>query len=184
MSSSVEYEKDKAIAKVEELFESIVESLSKKKPICISLKIKQKLQIQTGSAKPTFTIQSYSFPGADPEEAWMFSMKFQLRSWSWVNFESWRINQTAVLFRILGLIHEALTSGVIVSKRYVHTTALTLLNLKLLISTAATSTTKTPRSSNPKPLSTNTSISSLILLAWIEQPWTSWVLTPLFPSPT
>ncbi len=113
MSSPPASDKDHVIGTVEQVFESIVANLLQEQPISISLKYKQKPQHPLNSTKPAFNIQSHSFPGNSPREAWRFSQYISTK----IKLPSTEYRQTAVLFRILGLIHEALISGNIVSKR-------------------------------------------------------------------
>lgn len=98
MAKSRASARSSAIAQIEAVFEDIATSLNDHEPISIPLKRKPKSpaatsQLEDGNAhKLTYLI---SFPGKTPEEARRFT----------------------VLIRILELVHEALISNTIQSKR-------------------------------------------------------------------
>ncbi|KAH0542284.1 hypothetical protein FGG08_003311 [Glutinoglossum americanum] len=95
--------RDWIIAKVESVFESIVDSiLEDQKKLTITLRSRgrvtdQGLDHESRSIRPAsrHRKREVSFPGGTPKEAWKFT----------------------VLVRILQLIHEALISGVVTTKR-------------------------------------------------------------------
>lgn len=62
-----------AIAKIENVLEEIITSLSKEEPLSINLKYKQKRNTLRESPSITYSVRSHTFPGATPQEAWRFS---------------------------------------------------------------------------------------------------------------
>lgn len=96
------------ITKLEVMFQSIVDALLQKQDeISISILAKRH------SGPPRKII--VKFPGSNSQESWRFGMAN--RSDGHVGEMRWLTKPIAVLFRILGLVHEALTSNSIVSKR-------------------------------------------------------------------
>lgn len=74
MSSPGSQDND-VLAKVEDVFEKIIDSLCREEPIAISLKYKPKPQRSASqeNANTDIKIRSHAFPGATPQEAWRFS---------------------------------------------------------------------------------------------------------------
>ncbi|KAI6249189.1 hypothetical protein HI914_02552 [Erysiphe necator] len=92
------------IAKIEQIFESIVDCILEGKAMMIHLKIRENsklknkpLQISTSSSSSTNEekTRKVCFPSRNPSEAWKFT----------------------VLLRILELCHEALVTGIVITKR-------------------------------------------------------------------
>ncbi len=105
------------ITKIEKVFESITDGLlHNNDELSISVKIKQSYaasgSLDGNSVEPTTETRKVNFPGRTANEAWRFSMACI------IGIRNLLTRSTAVLFRILELIHEALISNVIVSKRY------------------------------------------------------------------
>lgn len=131
MASSHRFAGVEVIAKIESIFENIADSLlNEENPyvplndIFISLRHKKytKPNDDTSSpcdAEPSEYFTKVSFPARGrPKEAWRFSMTCHHRK---VAMARALIASSAVLIRILDLMHEALCDKVIVSKRCLST---------------------------------------------------------------
>ena len=62
-----------AIARIEDVLEEIITSLSKEEPLSINLKYKQKQITLRESPGIMYSVRSHTFPGATSQEAWRFS---------------------------------------------------------------------------------------------------------------
>ena len=173
MASSPGVANDEVIAKVEKVFENIVDNLCQEEPISIVLKYNQSSSSLSGNPEQPSNFRSHSFPGSTPQEAWRFSRPSSYRL---IIFKL--MGTLAVLFRILGLIHEALASNTVISKRSVANLVPVLLAQDSPLSSGI-STTRTPLFSKTKPSSIDMLMSSPTHLGYSGQLSTSLVMCPL-----
>ena len=130
MASSHQPANAQVIAKIEAVFENIADSLlDEENPsvpvndIFIPLRYKKHASHDATTSSlidtvPSDDITKVFFPARGrPKKAWRFSTNFHCRDQAMA-----LIGITAVVIRILDLIHEALCDNVVVSKRYVSTT--------------------------------------------------------------
>ena len=105
------------VAKIEAIFASFIDDAITSTPLCIPMAIRSvsstaSITTLPHKRQPPIHIGSIKFPGATPEEAWRFSTRFSA---------SFHLPITdvkaAVVARILELIHEALISNTIMTKR-------------------------------------------------------------------
>ncbi|KAH8805768.1 Spo11/DNA topoisomerase VI subunit A [Xylogone sp. PMI_703] len=83
-----------AISKIEDIFESIADSINDgKRPLAIHLKSRPR---GTREVSDVINARKINFPSKSPQEAWRFT----------------------VLLRILELSHEALVTGIVITKRF------------------------------------------------------------------
>lgn len=142
------------IAQIEAVFEDIANSLLRQDEISIPLRYKPRRSAADSQPKDGTTpkLTYISFPGKTPEEARRFT----------------------ILARILELVHEALISDTIVSKRFRETFVFgygtRILDAYIFVETF---TTKTLNCSSRKPLSINISTYWHTLLDCSELPLTS-----------
>lgn len=129
MTSSHQPANAQVIAKIEAIFENIADSLfDEENPsvpvndIFIPLRNKKHAKPNDTASSlfdnvPSDDFRNVFFPAKGrPKKAWRFSTTYRYR-----NHAMALIGITAVIIRILDLIHEALCDNFIVSKRYVST---------------------------------------------------------------
>jgi hypothetical protein len=102
------------IAEIERLMEQQVDVLLDPLagPMILSLKTRSKKteNSRTLTAQPSFATRLYRFPGRSRMEAWRFSAYIPSRS-------TFTDISLAVVFRLLIMIHEALVSDAVFTKR-------------------------------------------------------------------
>lgn len=128
------------IAKIEKIVEAILDALRAKQPISIPIRMKTPLSSTVVSSDCPHFRQwrelTVSFPGKTNDESRRFGKKTHCsKHWREGLLDGGAVNEkvdmifvAVVLYRILGLIHEALTTGVVISKRYYDFEVLSALN--------------------------------------------------------
>ncbi|KAK3616608.1 endodeoxyribonuclease [Elasticomyces elasticus] len=104
------------LEKITAVFEQIAEEMVEREPeITITLNVRPRIAPQTiisDAARFEVKVRHICFPGKTAEEAWRFSKRA-----STSNRHVQRLIWAAVVLRILELMHEALRTGVTISKR-------------------------------------------------------------------
>ncbi|KAK5733773.1 Signal recognition particle [Elasticomyces elasticus] len=105
------------LEKITAVFEQIAEEMVEREPeIAITLNVRPRIAPQTitsdATASPDVKVRRICFPGKTAEEAWRFSKRACT-----LDKSVQRLTWTAIVLRILELMHEALRTGVTISKR-------------------------------------------------------------------
>ena len=121
------------VSKIEEYIRLIADGLQRKVEISIPLRVRKQTAGSAPAGKEEGMLETLvKFPGRNAQEAWRFGRP------SYLDVVLTADSNTAVLVRILDLLHEALTNNVVVSKRcissylWVITLALVSLMLRLM----------------------------------------------------
>lgn len=105
--------KDSVIEQVESVFDNIANSLNNGFTLSIMIRAKPSSMMNSRGRIRKTALRAISFPGKTPKEAWRFSISLTYNCLSDLTN-----SLAAVLIRILEIIHEALSKGNIVTKRW------------------------------------------------------------------
>lgn len=123
------------VHQVQTIISQIINSLQKQDDdISVSLRTKRPSigSSSQSSTRPSNDFYKLSFPGSTPEEAWRFSTA-ALAARVCSRTSSMLTCSPAVVLRILELVHEALVTKMLISKRFTQTSTESTLWIKLMI---------------------------------------------------